>query len=110
MYRIDVKQIRSYHVKLRELLLWLEKYTGVGFTITSPHRIGDKGVHGTLPLRAVDLRMRCMDWGTRLEEIINFMWVYDGQRPEIDVAMCHGEGSNLHLHLQVHDNTLRVEG
>lgn len=102
---IDIKQLMYYHPKLRELLLWLEEATGLNFTITSQFRINDMGTHGTLPLRADDLRIRNERIGEAIAEVINKHWVYDPHRPEMRCAVLHGEGADLHLHIQVHLNT-----
>ena len=40
-----------------------------------------------------------------IEDLINTNWIYDSNRPEKQCALLHGEGSNLHLHIQVHPNT-----
>ena len=105
--KIDINQLRFYHVKLRRLLIWLEKDTGLEFTITSQFRMKDPGVHGTLPLRGTDLRMRDKKTGKSLEDLINKTWKYDFQRPRKKCAVLHGEGSFLHLHIQVHPLTQR---
>lgn len=101
--RIDIKQLEFVHSTLRSLLVWLEKETGLEFTITSLYRIGDKGVHGTLPLRGADLHMPSVVIGEQIEQLINTYWRYDHDRPEKDCAIFHGDP--LHLHLQVHENT-----
>jgi hypothetical protein len=80
--------------------------TGLEFTLTSPHRMNDNGVHGQLPLRGMDLRVRHEGLGIELEKYVNNNWTYDPSRPELECALLHGEGSNLHLHLQVHSNTV----
>ena len=103
--RIDVAQISFIHPKLREVLLWLEEATGQEYLITSLHRIGDEGVHGTIPLRAADLRMRNVHIGYEIATVINETWQYDPARQEIGCAWCHGVASNFHLHVQVHDHT-----
>jgi hypothetical protein len=105
---IDVIQIKSYHQNLRKILVWLERSTGFKFTITSPFRMNDSGVHGTMPLRAVDLRCRSIVVGRAIESIININWSYDSSRPEMSCVLLHGEDENLHLHIKVHDNTKRI--
>lgn len=91
-----------------KLILWgLEQDTGLDFTITSLYRIGDKGVHGQLPLRGIDIRMRDSKIGKDLENRVNHFWAYDPDRPCKKCAILHGVGSNMHLHLQVHPNTER---
>lgn len=108
MVRIDFKQLDYYHRTLIEILLWLEKETGVEFTTTSQWREDDDGVHGTIPLRGTDLRIRNTELGKCLEGIINAEWLYDPDRPSKMCARAHGEGANYHLHIQVHPNTRRM--
>ena len=104
---IDIAQLEFIELRLREIALWLKKATGFSFTITSLYRINDKGVHGKLPLRAIDLRMRNKQIGREIESLINNRWMYDDKRPALKCAVLHGKGMNLHLHLQTHPNTIR---
>lgn len=71
--------------------------------ITSGHRGGDAGVHGTFPSRGVDLRCRNKLFGKTVELYINDRWCYDTDRPHKGVALYHKK----HLHLQVHPNTIK---
>lgn len=102
---IDITQLEYIDKNLRKMLDWLEISTGLNFTITSQYRIGDSGVHGVLPLRGIDLRMRNYEIGLSIQELINTHWKYDPQRENLNCCMLHGDGSNLHLHLQTHYNT-----
>ena len=74
--------------------------------ITSLYRIGDTGVHGTLPLRGVDLR--CNVDSYNIEKFVNDTWVYDIDRPHYKACMIHDVGGGVHIHLQVHPNTVRI--
>lgn len=103
--KLDIKQLKFVNPTLRKICVWLEKETGLGFTVTSIYRDGDDGVHGTMPVRGVDLRMRNIPIGLAIIEFINRNWAYDHSRPEMECAVLHGEGSDLHIHLQVHNNT-----
>ncbi len=105
--RIDYGQLEFLHPTLREILHDLEIATGVEFTTTSIFRIGDSGVHGQLPVRGYDLRCRMEDMGRVLESYINRTWCYDPERLQKMCCLLHGEGSNLHLHVQVSDSTVR---
>ena len=100
--RIDIAQLAFIAPTLRDILLQTEKATGFEFTITSLYRIGDKGVHGALPLRGTDLRMRLRSAGSDIAAYINNRWQYDSERPAMRCAVLHGMGANLHLHVQVH--------
>ena len=103
--KIDIGQLEFIDQTLRNILAWVEKETGAEFTITSLYRIGDKGVHGTLPVRGCDLRMRNQMVGEKLEKLVNLNWLYDFNRHEKSCAYLHGKESNLHLHIQSHPNT-----
>lgn len=102
--KLDVSQISFYHHNLSGVLLWLEKETGFEFIITSEWRT--EGIHNTIPLQAVDLRCRNVELGKLISKIINGKFIYDPERPDKVVAIPHGEGSNFHIHVQVHENTV----
>jgi hypothetical protein len=103
--RIDLSQLDFIEPLLRDIVIGLEKKYGVEFMITSLYRIGDKGVHGQLPLRGIDLRCWDKSLGEMIEEEINTLYVYDPERPNMSVCMFHDIGQGAHLHLQVHPNT-----
>ena len=79
--------------------------------VTSGYRPSDKGTHGTTPLRAIDLRCRDSVIGNHIAKWVNKRWQYDPDRPKMNCAICHdsGSGKGLHLHLQVHPNTIRIK-
>lgn len=106
--KTDFKQHEYLHPDLRRLLSWLENETGLEFTNTSNRRIGDDGVHGTDPTRGYDLRMRNYEIGVAICKFINEHWAYDYERPDIKCALIHGEGAKMHIHCQVHPNTMYV--
>jgi hypothetical protein len=103
--KIDIGQLEFIDPKLREMAKWIEKKTGLEFTITSIYRIGDDGVHGVLPVRGIDLRCRNLEIGISIEALINKSWVYDQSRLSKKCCYLHGNESNLHFHLQVHSKT-----
>jgi hypothetical protein len=104
--KIDIAQLEFIRPQLREILVYLERKTGFEFTITSLYRIeDDSGVHGTLPLRGTDLRMRNKDAAEAIAEIINDRWIYNPEDPGKLCGYLHGSGTNYHLHVQVHPNT-----
>jgi hypothetical protein len=76
---------------------------------TSNFRPGDRGLHGTLPLRAWDLKCRDSVEGERIEDEVNERWIYDPDRPKFKVCLYHENrsGRGKHLHIQVHPNTRR---
>ncbi len=101
-------QLKFIDYDLRVMLHETEKETGVELTDTSLYRIDDPGVHGQLPLRGIDVRMRDRLIGKAFEEHINARWTYDPSRPKLKCAKLHGEGANMHLHTQTHHNTVRI--
>lgn len=103
--KLDIGQLEFIDKDLRNIVVWIEEQTGFEFTGTSLYRIGDNGVHGQLPLRGVDLRMRNRKIGEAVEAEINKAWEYDPNRPNKKCAFLHGDGANLHIHLQTHPNT-----
>ncbi len=105
---IDIAQQDFYHENLKELLLWLERTTKLSFKITSQFRFDDNGVHGTNPLRAVDLSLPVSSIGGTVANFINSHCEYDPKRPEFNCAVYHKNksGNGFHLHLQVHPNTV----
>ena len=103
--RIDYQRLEFIHPLLREMIANVEGVTGFEFTITSLYRIGDDGNHGTLPLRAMDLRCRNVVYGRTIEKHVNENWTYDPDRPEMRCCIIHDTGKGLHFHFQVHPNT-----
>ena len=101
----EIMQLEYVDPMLRTMVVWLEESTGFEFMETSRYRINDDGVHGTLPVRGIDLRNRSLEVGIAIEAWINKFWIYDPKRPAKKCCFLHGHDSNLHLHLQVHPNT-----
>lgn len=97
------------HFKLKEVLEWYARRYGThNMVITSAYREGDKGVHGTNPLRGIDLRSRMFRDPWIVANIINHNWKYDPKRPAMSVCLYHSVGLGPHFHIQVHDNTTKV--
>jgi len=108
MYAVDLYQLEFIHPTLRAVLRWLDSRFGFLFILISLYRLGDPGVHGTLPLRAVDLRCRSNRLGPMIAELINAHWKYDPDRTDMTVAIFHDTGKGPHLHIEVHQNTFEV--
>jgi len=105
--------VKSYselnlHPKLITIVEAVDIEFGPGL-LTSIYRRGDKGCHGTMPVRAVDRRCRNYSAGQVIEKWINDRWHYDLTRPEKQCCIFHDIGKGLHLHFQVHDNTCLVQ-
>lgn len=103
---IDYYQLEFIDQKLRDVMRSVENKFGSQI-ITSLYRIDDSGVHGQLPLRGTDIRCRNIESGEEIANEINDIWIYDPIRPEMKVAIAHGDGSNYHIHLQVHPRTVK---
>lgn len=101
--------ILGLHEKFKPIYAYLQYLLGSP-VITSAYRPGDNGVHGTWPVRGLDVRCRSAGLGQALEDLINSRWQYDPKRPELKVAIYHDVGSGPHLHIQVHKNTKRRGG
>ena len=61
------------------------------------------------PHRAIDFRISHVPFQTaqRATDRINEIFIYDPERPAMQVALLHDAGSGNHLHVQVHANTSR---
>ena len=106
--KIALEDLDYLHPLLRQLLAWLEEELGFELVNTSNYRPGDSGVHGTIPVRGWDVRMRNVRVANVIASVVNENWTYDPTRPNRYCAVAHGEGANFHLHLQVHPNTERT--
>lgn len=73
--------------------------------ITCGFRAGDKGVHGTMPCRGIDIRSWVYTRPLRVVSFVNDRWQYDPERPSKKCAVLHDSGKGMHIHLQVHPNT-----
>lgn len=105
--KIDIKQLEFIDDNLRTIVQEIEKHFGVEFTITSLYRIANSGVHGTLPLRGIDLRCRDENLGIFVQSYVNRHWDYDASRPNKKCCLFHSVGRGFHLHVQTHPKTER---
>ena len=97
---------RRYHVTLRRLIRWiLSQFRNVTFTESYRPKQHPNDLHGTNPVRAVDVRSWVYPAPQKIADRINAAWEYDYKRPEKQACKYHGKGKNKHFHLQVHDNT-----
>ena len=109
MWKIKDPSVLNLDTRLQEIAVYVYD-TFMLDTVTSAHRPGDSGVHGTMPSRGVDLRCHDYGLGKFIEDRVNSLWQYDKERPDMKPAMYHesepGAG-DWHLHLQSHPNTRR---
>ena len=109
MFKVKDLTILNLHEKLIEIAEHLQQQFQLE-VVTSCYRPEDKGVHGTMPVRGLDLRCNVFA-GPDIADYINVLWQYDPDRPDKKVALYHRaypEGG-WHLHLQVHDHTRRKD-
>jgi len=97
----------EYDETLIDILMWLIDEYPERVVFTCGHRASDKGIHGTIPCRAVDLRSWTFRSPDRAANYINMVWEYDPKRPEMTVALFHDSGEGPHFHIQSHPNTRR---
>ena len=102
--KADIGQWSFVDQLLRSILLDVEHHYGVEFTITSPYRIDDGGIHETLPLRATDIRCPIEEFGVLIAKYVNSKYKYDPDRPHMNCCLWH----DFHLHFQVHPNTVVI--
>lgn len=103
----------EYHKKL-SFVAWdvIDIIIGFGITpvITSAYRDDDPdSVHAHC--RGLDFRSWYLS-DKMIDELIariNTKWIYDPARPEMVCLIFHDVGQGQHLHLQVHDNTIRSD-
>jgi hypothetical protein len=105
-YLVNDPETLNLHPLLHQVAAFVAWHFGLA-TITSLYRPGDSGVHGTMPVRGMDLRIHDPEAGHVIQERVNRVWQYDSLRPELEVAIFHNVGRGAHLHLQVHPNTRR---
>lgn len=98
-----------FHQMLIDVLMFLEHLYPNRVMLTCGHRPGDKGVHGQDVCRGIDIRSRVFPKPQKVVNTINKTFQYDPNRLRMVVAILHGDGSNEHIHLQVHPNTIRIE-
>ena len=94
-----------YHHKLRKLMLWTAKRFRIFITEGHREKRHPNDLHGTLPIRAIDIRTRIYSDPQKIADEINENWIYDPKRPHMKCAV-YGDQNHLdHIHLQVHPTT-----
>lgn len=125
----------SWHPMLVKLYLWeLIRYGSERLLITCGYEErGYSSVHSVIPLRGFDLRERYFKNAEEVATDINHHWIYDPERPEMNVVRLHSRCPKCgadheppirakcdecdediryhwHFHNQVHDNTVMIKG
>ena len=98
----------GWHPLLIDLYAWLLEDDIGSIVITCAHESRDyESVHDVDPLRGLDIRSWVFSDPQKVEEYINSNWIYDPERIEMMVAKYHNSGRGAHIHVQVHDNTIK---
>jgi hypothetical protein len=101
--------VHPAHPKLIKLLTWFcVRYSETVFTGMYEDR-SYPSVHSQIPCRGMDVRSRVFRDPQTVVDDINRNWIYDPDRPQKMCAIYHDTGRGPHIHLQVHDNTVRRE-
>lgn len=100
---------RRFSPLLVLIVVWVAKKYGVVLTESYRPKRHRNDLHGTLPVRAVDIRSWCYpdSKAYQIMHEINQKWEYDPKRPDKMVAIVHNSGKGIHMHIQVHPNTQR---
>jgi len=100
---------RNYSPLLIRIIADVAKEHGLVMTESYREKRHRNDLHGTQPVRAIDLRTWCYPDGLayRIMDEINNRWEYDPIRPEKQVAIIHDVGQGMHFHIQVHPHTKR---
>lgn len=88
---------------LVEIAEWIKKEFNL-YDITQVHKPGMEGRH-------LDFRLKDRVFGPHVEQEINRHWQYNPEVLRYNVAWWHKADkprAEYHLHLQVHDNTIRI--
>lgn len=111
-------QSRSLHPTMEEILIWIYRHQWPSDADMVVTRIADPdpnqktAIHTAgPPHRAVDLRLFNIGafQAGRIAEAVNREWTYDPTRPALRCCIVHDAGSGNHIHLQVHNRTVRAD-
>jgi len=94
------------------IILSVAREFGIVITESYREKRSRNDLHGTQPVRALDLRSWCYPdkVAYEIKHWINSKWIYDPNRPRYEVAIIHKVGKGgLHFHIQVCPNTIRRE-
>ena len=85
------------------IILWVAERWGLMITESFRPQRHPNDLHGTDPVRALDLRywFYSPELAHEIAEHINKRFIYDPSRPEMKVAIIHNTGSGMHFHIQV---------
>ena len=97
-----------WHPILINIYEWLDERHGEQVIVTCAYEDRDyPSTHSMDPLRAFDIRSWVFDDPQKIVDEINIYWLYDFDRPTKKTAIYHDTGRGAHIHVQVHDNTIK---
>ena len=97
----------NFHHMLQEIILSTADKFGLVVTESYRKQKHRNDLHGTDPIRAIDIRSWCYTYPEGVADWINETWIYDPDRPDMKCAILHDAGSGMHFHIQVHPMTRR---
>ena len=104
---------RRYAPVLIDIICYVAETYGFVLTESYRDKLHPNDLHGTLPVRAIDLREWCYPAGQAqaIADDINKRWIYDSQRPEKVCARVHAnrKTKGRHFHIQIHGSTIKGE-
>ena len=92
---------------LSHILIDVAEKLGVVITESYRKQRHANDLHGTDPVRAIDIRSWCYAYPEAVANHINDRWIYDPGRPDMKCALLHDAGKGIHFHIQVHPYTRR---
>lgn len=95
---------------LFDILSFLTTKHGVLVTESWREQRHKNDLHGTRPLRAVDIRSWHYEDPESVVAAVNDRWQYDPGRPQMRCALLHDSGQGPHIHIQVHPRTEEKDG
>jgi len=96
-----------FHPVLQEIIIAVADRFGLVMTESYRAQKHLHDLHGTAPVRAIDIRSWCYAYPEAVAKWINEVWSYDPDRPDMKCAILHDAGSGVHFHIQVHPMTRR---
>jgi len=97
-----------FHIKLVQVMCWIiDHFDDATLTESFRFQLHSNDLHGTKPVRAIDLRSWIYEDAKKIVRLINETWEYDFERPHKLISIYHKnrKGNGYHLHIQVHPNT-----
>lgn len=101
---------RLYHPILIDIVSDVADKFGIVITEAYRDQKHPNDLHGTYPVRAIDLRSWIYELPEIVENYINNKWIYDPKRSAMKVAILHDSGQGVHFHIQVYPNTCKRKG